>query len=78
MVPLNGFRYFIATKTKEIQVPVRAIHGYGGRSAVAYALKLAPLLFVRPGERRAAEWSEIDFGERIWRIAAHRMQIGER
>jgi hypothetical protein len=34
---------------------LRAIDGYTGRGATAYALKVAPLLFVRPGELRHAE-----------------------
>ena len=39
---------------------MRAIDGFGGTLPVRCALQLAPLLFVRPGELRAAEWSEID------------------
>jgi integrase len=42
---------------------------------VEAALKLAPLVFVRPGELRAAEWSEIDLEAAEWRIAAHRMKM---
>ncbi len=37
---------------------LRAIDGYDGQPATAAALKLAPYVFVRPGELRAAEWSE--------------------
>lgn len=39
------------------------------------ALQLAPLVFVRPGELRHAEWEEIDFEEKIWRIPAHKMKM---
>lgn len=39
---------------------MRAIDAFGGTFTVACALKLAPLWFVRPGELRAAEWSEFD------------------
>jgi integrase len=42
---------------------LRAIEGYLGHPAVTAALKLAPYVFVRPGELRAAEWSEIDVGD---------------
>jgi len=62
---------------------LRAIDGYaaGFRSqpATAAALKLAPLLFVRPGELRAAEWSELKLdGEHPeWRIPGARMKMGE-
>jgi integrase len=36
---------------------------------------LAPLLFVRPGELRHAEWSEIDLDEAVWNIPAHKMKM---
>lgn len=39
---------------------LRAIDGYEGQPTTAYALKLAPLVFVQPGELRAARWSEFD------------------
>jgi len=34
----------------------------------------APMLFVRPGELRNAEWAEIDLDERVWNIPAHKMK----
>jgi integrase len=40
-------------------------------------LKLAPYVFVRPGELRAAEWSEFDFKSAEWRIPAERMKMRE-
>ncbi len=57
---------------------LRAIHGYQGHGVVAaLALKLAPLVFVRPGELRAAEWSEFDLDGAEWRIPAAKMKMGE-
>jgi integrase len=47
---------------------------YNGFVVVRYALKLAPLLFVRPGELRQAEWSEIDWDDAMWRIPAEKMK----
>ena len=41
------------------------------------ALRLAPLVFVRPGELRHAEWSEINFETREWRIPAGKMKMRE-
>jgi integrase len=38
-------------------------------------LKLAPLVFVHPGELRMAEWSESDLEKAEWRIPAHRMKM---
>src|SRR5690606_4892817 len=58
---------------------LRAIDGYQGQPSCMYALRLAPLVFVRPGELRAAEWSEfeLDSKEPVWRIPASRMKMGE-
>jgi integrase len=41
------------------------------------ALRLAPLVFVRPGELRGAEWSEVDLKSGEWRIPASRMKMGQ-
>jgi integrase len=54
---------------------LRVIDMYEGSASVANALKLAPYVFVRPGELRAAEWSEIDFRAAEWRIGAHRTKM---
>ena len=55
---------------------MRAIRGYEGEPITQVALRLAPLVFVRPGELRKAEWSEIDFDTCEWRIPANRMKMG--
>ncbi len=54
---------------------LRAIDGYEGYKAIAMALRLAPLVFVRPGELRHAEWQEFDFGNAEWRIPAAKMKM---
>lgn len=56
---------------------LRAIDGYQGDPATCTALKLAPLVFVRPGELRGAEWREIDLEGAEWRIPGERMKMGE-
>lgn len=56
---------------------LRAIDGYSGSPVTRAALKLAPLLFVRPGELRHAEWSEIDLEGALWRIPADKMKMRE-
>ena len=56
---------------------LRAIEGYQGSFVVQCALKLAPLVFVRPGELRHAEWSEIDFENAEWNIPASKMKMKE-
>lgn len=57
---------------------LRAIDGFGGTFTVLCALKLAPLVFVRPGELRKAEWSEFDLSEGMWTIPAERMKMREK
>lgn len=54
---------------------IRALEGYSGNLVTCSALKLAPLLFVRPGELRHAEWSEIDLEAAEWRIPARKMKM---
>ena len=56
---------------------LRAIDGYVGDPSTVAALRLAPLLFVRPGELRGAQWSEFDLEAAEWRISAARMKMGE-
>jgi len=64
------------TDPRKIGELLRAIDSYEGSIVVRCALRLAPLVFVRPGELRAAEWSEIDFVAGQWRIKAERMKMG--
>ncbi len=54
---------------------LRAIDGYRGNFVTQCALRLAPLTFVRPGELRKAEWSEIALMSAEWRIPAERMKM---
>ncbi|MEI2771854.1 MAG: hypothetical protein V9G98_14295 [Candidatus Competibacter sp.] len=48
---------------------------YEGSFVTRCALQLAPLLFVRPGELRQAEWPEFDLEAAEWRIPAHKMKM---
>jgi integrase len=59
------------TKVGEL---MRAIDGYSGYPVSQAALRLAPLLFVRPGELRRAEWPEFDLDGATWTIPAARMK----
>ncbi|WP_286159335.1 YgjP-like metallopeptidase domain-containing protein [Janthinobacterium sp. HH01] len=63
------------TEPKDVAALMRAIQGYDGYPVAKAALKLAPLVFVRPGELRAAEWAEIDLDDAEWRIPAVRMKM---
>ncbi len=63
------------TDPKELGELLRAIDDYQGDVSTKYALKLAPLVFVRPANIRYAEWSEIDFEKAVWRIPAEKMKM---
>lgn len=54
---------------------LRALHAFHGTPVVQAALKLAPMVFVRPGELRQAEWTEIDLDAAVWSIPAARMKM---
>jgi integrase len=55
---------------------MRAIDGYQGAFVTKCALQLLPLVFVRSGELRGAEWPEFDLDAAEWRIPAERMKMG--
>lgn len=56
---------------------LRAIDGYTGQFVTRCALRLAPMLFVRPGELRSMEWAELDLDQAEWRIPAAKMKMRE-
>ncbi len=62
---------------KEVGALLRALDSYQGQPTTMAALKLAPLVFARPGNLRAAEWREIDFDAKEWRIPAGKMKMKE-
>ena len=72
-------RGHFAAPTDPAQVAplLRAINCYTGTLAVRSALKLAPMLFVRPGELRHAEWAEFDLEAARWDIPANKMKMKE-
>lgn len=66
-------RAAITTQT-ELGSLLKAIEAYGGHASTRAALKLAPMLFLRPGELRNAEWTEIDLKSATWVIPGKRMK----
>ena len=54
---------------------LRSIDGLENSFVVRNALRLAPLVFVRPGELRHAEWTEFDLAGAVWRIPAAKMKM---
>ena len=76
-LPAVATNHFAAiTEPDEIGGLLRAIDGYQGQPSVMYALRMAPYVFVRPGELRGAQWSEIDLSAATWVIPETRMKMG--
>ncbi len=74
ITPYRGKSFPAITDPKLFAQLLRAIKGYRGGSVVRAALQLAPLVFVRPGELRAATWSEFDLDAGVWQIPSARMK----
>jgi integrase len=54
---------------------LRALPEYTGATETVAALMMIPLVFVRPGELRAAEWAEFDLERAVWLIPAAKMKM---
>lgn len=70
LASVRGGHFAAATEPVAVAGLLRAIDGYSGSFPVQCALRLAPLVFVRPGELRAAEWKDIDLDAAEWRFTA--------
>ena len=64
---VKGEHFAATTEPSKLAGILRAMDGYEGMVIVRCALRLAPLVFVRPGELRKAEWSDIDLEGAEWR-----------
>lgn len=73
--PIKVKHHASIVEPKQIGELLRATSGYSGSFVTLCALKLAPLLFVRPGELRRAEWLEFDLDKAEWRIPAEKMKM---
>ncbi|GAB6178103.1 tyrosine-type recombinase/integrase [Desulfobaculum senezii] len=72
--PIRKRHFPTITDPRKIGELMRAIHNYKGEIVTCSALKLAPLVFVRPGELRHAEWTEFNFDDAEWRIPGKKMK----
>ncbi|MEI6336721.1 MAG: integrase arm-type DNA-binding domain-containing protein [Methylococcaceae bacterium] len=72
--PTKGGNFAAMTDPKQAATLLRAIDSYTGTFIVKSALQLAPLVFVRPGELRHAEWEHIDLEEKEWRYLVTKTQ----
>ena len=72
--PHHGKHFAAITDPLALGKLIRVIRGYQGGPIVRAALQLAPLLFQRPGELRAAAWAEFDLDAALWTIPSNRMK----
>jgi integrase len=74
LAPAKGKHFAAITDPAEVGALLRAVEGITGTLIVRSALRLAPMLFVRPGELRQAEWAEIALDKAEWSIPAEKMK----
>ncbi|MBA2492431.1 MAG: integrase arm-type DNA-binding domain-containing protein [Gammaproteobacteria bacterium] len=74
LAPVKENHLAAITEPKAVGALLRAIGGYEGAYVTKCALQLAPLVFVRPGELRKAEWAEFDLDAATWSIPVNRMK----
>jgi integrase len=67
--------YGAITEASRVGELLRAIDGYEGMGIAKVAMQIAPHVFVRPGELRHAEWSEINLDEALWTIPAEKTKM---
>jgi len=63
-----GLPFSNPIKPKQVAEILRVMDGYKGTLTVRCALRLAPLVFVRPGELRKAKWADMDLDAAEWRF----------
>lgn len=76
--PRSQKHHAAITDPKEVAELLRAIDAYTGTFSVKCALQLAPLVFLRPGEFRQAEWPEFDLDAAEWNVPIERMKLKKR
>jgi integrase len=76
--PRSQKHHAAITDPKELVGLLRAIVGFSGTYTVKCAMQLAPLVFLRPGELRKAEWSEFDFENGEWNVPIERLKLKKR
>lgn len=76
LAPVVSTSHAAVTNPAKVGDLLRALDEYSGQFVTRCALRLAALVFARPGELRHAEWSEFDHAAE-WRIPAHKMKLRE-
>lgn len=75
--PVAGGHFPAVTEPNELGPLLRAMDAYTGHPTTQAALRLAPLLFVRPRELRYAEWSEVALEDALWTVPAAKVKASD-
>ncbi|MEX2525145.1 MAG: integrase arm-type DNA-binding domain-containing protein [Gammaproteobacteria bacterium] len=75
LAPVIAGQRAAITEPGKVGELLRAIDEYTGYFPTQCALRFAPLVFVRPGELRAAEWAEINLENSVWRLPPERTKM---
>lgn len=73
--PAKGRHFAAPNDPKEVAGLLRMFDAFTGTFVVKSALLLAPMLFVRPGELRKAEWAGVDLDAREWRFVSSKRDV---
>lgn len=73
--PFKGKHFAATTEPAKLAAILRAMDGYEGMLTVRCALRLAPLVFARPGELRMAEWKDVDLEGAEWRYVVTKTNV---
>lgn len=73
--PAKSEHFAAITDPRQAGELLRAIDGYQGSLPALCALKLAPLVFVRPGELRSMEWAHVDLNAKEWRFFVSKTSV---
>ena len=73
--PAKKTHFAAVTEPNEVREVLQALDGYEGTLIIKCALRFAPLVFVRPGELRQAQWEDIDLETAEWRFVVTKTEI---
>ena len=73
--PVKKTHFASVTEPDEVREVLRALDAYEGTLIVKCALRFAPLVFVRPGELRKAQWDDINLETAEWRYLVTKTEI---
>ena len=72
LAPFKRGHFAAVTEPERLGRLLRQLYAYEGSNVVRAALRIAPLVFVRPGELRMAKWQDFDLRKAEWRFTVRK------